>query len=101
MLLFDGGNSVSQQFQVLAGVRQGGLLSTILFSIFSASLSIRIASRALMLLNIRPSHLSIRTCEQWQHGCIRMPFGVVSGVGLGMSVLDFGGNRRRGRGSLG
>jgi len=29
-----------------------------------------------------------------------MPFGVVSGVGLGMGVLD-GGDRRRGRGSLG
>ena len=30
-----------------------------------------------------------------------MPFGVVSGVGLGMGVLDFGGDRRRGRSSLG
>jgi len=30
-----------------------------------------------------------------------MPFGVVSGVGLGMDVLDFGGDRPRGRGSLG
>jgi len=30
-----------------------------------------------------------------------MLFGVVSGVGLGMRVLDFGGDRRRGRGSLG
>jgi len=30
-----------------------------------------------------------------------MPFGVVSGVGLVMSVLDFGDDRRRGRGSLG
>jgi len=26
-----------------------------------------------------------------------MPFGVVSGVGLGMGVLDFGGDRRRRR----
>jgi len=26
---------------------------------------------------------------------------VMSGVGLGMGVLDFGGDRRRGRGSLG
>ena len=26
---------------------------------------------------------------------IRIPFGVVSGVGLGMGVLDFGGDRRR------
>ena len=31
----------------------------------------------------------------------RMPFGVVSGIGLGMGVLDFGGDRRKGRGSLG
>jgi len=31
---------------------------------------------------------------------IRMPFGVVSGVGLGRGVLDFGGDRQRGRGSL-
>ena len=30
-----------------------------------------------------------------------MPFGVVSGYGLGMAVLDFGGDRRRGRCSLG
>jgi len=30
-----------------------------------------------------------------------MPFGVVSGVGLGVGVLDFGGDRRRGRGSVG
>ena len=28
-------------------------------------------------------------------------FGVVSGIGLGSGVLDFGGDRRRGRGSLG
>ena len=26
---------------------------------------------------------------------IRMPFRVVSGIGLGMGVLDFGGDRRR------
>jgi len=30
-----------------------------------------------------------------------MPFGVVSGVGLGRGVLDFGGDRQWGRGSLG
>jgi len=30
-----------------------------------------------------------------------MPFGVMSGVGLGMGVLDGGGNCRRGSGSLG
>ena len=32
---------------------------------------------------------------------IGMPFEVVSGVGLGMGVLDFGGDRRKQRGSLG
>jgi len=30
-----------------------------------------------------------------------MPFGMVSGVGRGMDVLDWGGDRRRGRGSFG
>ena len=30
-----------------------------------------------------------------------MPLGVVSGIGLGRSVLDFGADRRRGRDSLG
>jgi len=29
-----------------------------------------------------------------------MPFGVVSGIGLDMGVLDFGGDRRRRRDSL-
>jgi len=33
--------------------------------------------------------------------CIGTPFGVVSGLGLGSGVPDFGGDRRRGRGSLG
>jgi len=32
---------------------------------------------------------------------IGMPVGVVSGVWLGMGVLDFGGDRQRGRVSLG
>ena len=32
---------------------------------------------------------------------IQMPFGVVSGVGRGMGVLDEGGDRRRGKGSFG
>ena len=31
---------------------------------------------------------------------IGMPFGVVSGVGLGMGVSDFGGDRRRGTSSF-
>ena len=30
-----------------------------------------------------------------------MPFGVVSGVGLGIGVLDFGGDRRSGRAAWG
>jgi len=30
-----------------------------------------------------------------------MPFGMVSGVGIGMGVLDFGGDRPRARGSFG
>jgi len=32
---------------------------------------------------------------------IRMPFGMVSGVGRGMGVLDGSGDGRRGRGSFG
>jgi len=31
---------------------------------------------------------------------IRMPFGVMSGVGRGMDVLDEGGDRQRGSGSF-
>ena len=54
-----------------------------------------------MLLKCRPpvclsAHVYCGKTADW----IRMPFGVVSGVGLGMGVLDFGGDRRRGRGSL-
>ena len=55
-----------------------------------------------MLRAFRLDHLSVRTCEQWPHTWMDfMPFGVVSGVKLGSGVLDFGGDRRRGRGSLG
>ena len=43
------------------------------------------------------AHVSSGKTADW----IWMPFGVVSGVGLGRGVLDFGGDRRRGRGSLG
>ena len=32
---------------------------------------------------------------------IQMPFGLVSGVGQGMGVLDEGGDRQKGRGSFG
>jgi len=47
-------------------------------------------------------HLSVRTCEQSRHSSMLWDaVGVVSELGLGSSVLDFGGDRRRGRGSLG
>jgi len=49
-----------------------------------------------MLLNICPpiclsAHVSSGKMADW----IWLPFGVVSGVGLGMCVLDFGGDHRR------
>jgi len=43
------------------------------------------------------AHVSSGNTADW----IWMLFGVVSGVGLGMGVLDFGGDRRRARDSLG
>jgi len=43
------------------------------------------------------AHVSSVHTHRW----IVMPFGVVSGVGLGSGVLDFGGDRRRKRDSLG
>jgi len=63
-----------------------------------------------MLRNIRLDHLSVcqsvcllvrkvycgKTAD-W----IRMPFGMVSGVGRGMGVLDRGGYHRKARGSFG
>jgi len=50
----------------------------------------------------RHFRLSVRRCELWpQCGWIAMPFGVVSRVWLRRGVLDFGGDRRMGRGSLG
>ena len=59
-------------------------------------------SEALMLQAFRVDHLSVRTCEQWPHTWMDFyAVWVVSGVGLGSSVPDFGGDRRRGRGSLG
>ena len=42
------------------------------------------------------AHVNCGEMADW----IGMPFGVVSEVGLGMGVLDFGGDRQRGRGSL-
>ena len=51
-----------------------------------------------MLRDFRVDHLSVRSGDtrKW----IVMPFGMVSGIELGSGVLDFGGDRRRGRGSL-
>jgi len=45
----------------------------------------------------RSSHVSSGNTGDW----IGMPFGVVSGVRLGMGILDFDGDRRRERGSFG
>jgi len=50
----------------------------------------------------RHFRLSVRRCEQWPHTW--MDWDAVWGgerVVLGSGVLDFGGDRRRGRGSLG
>ena len=51
----------------------------------------------------RRFRLSVRRSVSSGHtrGWFGTPFGVVSGVGLGSGVLDFGGDRRRGRGTLG
>ena len=60
----------------------------------------------LMLRNIRLDHLSVDLSVRKVYcgktaDWIRMPFGVVSGVGRGMGVSDEGGDRRRGKGSVG
>jgi len=63
--------------------------------IISASLSIRIAS--MQSANVT-EHSSVPSVCPVSCGktadWIRMPFGVVSGVGLGMGVFNFGGDRR-------
>ena len=70
---------------------------------YSASLAIMqnsSAERYNVIDHVFPSvgpHVDCGKTADW----IRMPFGVVSGVGLGMGVLDFGGDGRRRRGSLG
>ena len=71
-------------------------------TIVSASLSIRIAEQSTYVIAhvFHPclsAHVNCGKMADW----IQMPFGVVSGVRHGMGVLDFGGDRRRGRGSLG
>ena len=58
-------------------------------------------SEVLMLQAFGVCHLSAHVSSRVIPQCIGMPFGVVSGLGLGSSVTDFGGDRRRGRGSLG
>jgi len=71
-------------------------------SLISASLTIRIAEQRLWYGGV-----ACPICQSSHVNCgkmadlIQMPFGVVSGVGLDMGVLDFGGDRRKGRGSLG
>ena len=67
----------------------------------SASLAIRIAERSGIGIEHSSSpsvcpHVYFGKTADW----IRMPFGVVSDVGLRRGVLDFGGDRRRGRGTL-
>ena len=71
-------------------------------AVVSASLSIKIAEQSAYVIDrvVHPclsAHVNCGKTADW----IRMPFGVVSGVRLGMGVLDFGGDRRRETGSLG
>jgi len=72
---------------------------TSLVIIISASLhrAKRYCDRAFVLDICLSADVSNGDTGDW----IGMPFGVVSGVWLGMGVLDFGGDRRRGRCSLG
>ena len=62
--------------------------------IISASLSIRIAEQSAYVIDhvVHPCLSAHRYCDKMADW-IRMPFGVVSGVRLGMGVLDFGGDR--------
>jgi len=67
-------------------------------TVVSASLTIRIAEQSAYVIDpCLSAHVNCNKMVDW----IRMPFAVVSGVGLGMGVLDFGGDRRRGRDNLG
>ena len=91
-----GGRLSWQYYRIIIATR---LVLNLLLFIISASLSIRIASRALMLLKFRPpvclsAHVSSGKTANW----IRMPFGVVSGVGPGIHVLDGSPRASRGRG---
>ena len=80
-----------------------GWLLVLFVVLFSALLSISIASESAHGTELLPEPsvcASVRrvSCGKMA-GWIWMPFGVVSWVGRGMGV--FGGDRRRGRGSLG
>ena len=75
------------------------LVASELRTVISASISVSIASRALMLRTCRPDHLSVsRSVLKVYCGktadWIWMPFGMVSGVSRGMSVFDGGGDSR-------
>ena len=72
------------------------------YCIISASLAIKAEQSAYLIVHVvspicLSAHVNCGKTADW----IRMPFGVVSGVQLDMGVLDFGGDRQRGRGSLG
>jgi len=70
-----------------------------LLGVVSASLyrAERLWDRPFACSICRSARVSSGNTADW----IWMPFGVVNGVGLSMGVLDFGGDRRRERGSLG
>jgi len=57
----------------------------------------RLCNRTFACAICLSADVSIGDMGEW----IRMPFGMVSGVGLRRGVLDFGGDRRRRRGSFG
>jgi len=69
--------------------------------IISTSLAIRIAEQSANEIDHVVSPMSAHRYCGKMADWIRMPFGVVSGVVLGMGVLDFGDDRRRGRDRLG
>ena len=74
-------------------------------NIISTSLSVSIVSGVLILRTCRLDHLCVCVCVRKVYcgktaDWLWMPFGVMSGVGFGMGVLDGGGNCRRGRGSF-
>jgi len=69
--------------------------------VVSASLAIKAEHSAIVIdLSSVPCLSTHRYYGKRADG-IQMLFGVVSGVGFGMGVLDFGGDRRRESGSLG